>query len=98
MSLATQHAPTRVPQWAPRWPPYWRLTLRITACGLLLWLSATLVLGWCATGWSARFFGWPFGFWATAQGGLLLYCLIVWAYALLMDRLDADHAQRFESD
>ena len=35
------------------------------------------------------FFGWPFGFWATAQAALLVFCAIVWVYALLMDRLDA---------
>ena len=35
-----------------------------------------------------NFFGWPFGFWASAQGALIVYCLIVWYYAWAMNRLD----------
>ncbi len=39
------------------------------------------------------FFGWPFGVWAAAQGALLVFCAIVWVYALAMDRLDAEHGR-----
>lgn len=79
----------------PDLPPdntaYWRSTLRLSASLLGLWLLVTL--GVCLYGPSLGFdfFGWPFGVWATAQGALLVFCAIVWAYALAMDRLDAAH-------
>ncbi len=70
---------------------YWRSTLRLSAGLLVLWLLVTL--GVCLFGPALMFdfFGWPFGFWATAQGALLVFCAIVWVYALAMDRLDAAH-------
>lgn len=72
---------------------HWRQTLRLSAVLLGLWLLVTLVV--CLLGPSLRFnfFGWPFGFWATAQGALLVFCAIVWVYALAMDRLDAAHGR-----
>ena len=68
---------------------YWHSTLRLSALLLGLWLLVTL--GVCLFGPAMMFgfFGWPFGFWATAQAALLVFCAIVWVYALLMDRLDA---------
>ena len=40
------------------------------------------------------FLGWPFGFWVTSQGALIVFCLIVWFYAFAMDRLDHEHSDR----
>jgi putative solute:sodium symporter small subunit len=70
---------------------YWRSTQRISAILLGLWLLVTL--GVCLVGPSLvfNFVGWPFGVWAAAQGALLVFCAIVWAYALAMDRLDRQH-------
>lgn len=75
----------------PAHSAYWRSTLRLSARLLAVWLLVTLTV--CLFGPSLRFsfFGWPFGFWATAQGALLVFCAIVWVYALAMDRLDAAH-------
>ncbi len=72
---------------------YWRSTLRLSAGLLGVWLFVTLAV--CLFGPSLRFnfFGWPFGFWATAQGALLVFCAIVWVYALAMDRLDEEHGR-----
>lgn len=72
---------------------YWRSTQRISAVLLGLWLLVTLAV--CLVGPSLvfNFFGWPFGVWAAAQGALLVFCAIVWAYALAMDRLDAAHGR-----
>jgi putative solute:sodium symporter small subunit len=72
---------------------YWHSTLRLSAVLLGLWLLVTL--GVCFYGPSLRFnfFGWPFGFWATAQGALLVFCAIVWVYALAMDRLEEAHGR-----
>ena len=74
-------------------PAYWRQTLQLSAWLLGLWLLVTL--GVCLFGprLAFDFFGWPFGFWATAQGTLIVFCAIVWVYALAMDRLDAAHGR-----
>ena len=73
---------------------YWRSTQRISAMLLSVWLLVTL--GVCLFGPSLAFdfFGWPFGVWAAAQGALLVFCAIVWVYALLMDRLEAAHGHQ----
>lgn len=68
--------------------PYWRSTLRLSAWLLALWLLVTLGVGLFGPQMGFVFFGWPFGFWATAQGALMVFCVIVWAYAWAMDRLE----------
>ena len=72
----------------PATSPYWRQTLRLSRALLGIWL--VLTVGVCLFGWSLDFdfFGWPFGFWATSQGALIVFCLIVWYYAWAMNRLD----------
>jgi len=67
---------------------YWRKTLRLSRWLLGLWFLLTL--GVCLFGQALdfNFFGWPFGFWVSAQGALIVYCLIVWYYAWAMNRLD----------
>lgn len=72
---------------------YWRQTLRLSAVLLGLWLLVTLVVCLVGPGLRFDFFGWPFGFWATAQGALLVFCAIVWVYAFAMDRLDEAHGR-----
>ena len=72
----------------PPQKPYWRQTLRLSAALLLLWLAVTVGAGWFGRTMDFDFFGWPFGFWATAQGALGVFCAIVWFYAWAMNRLD----------
>lgn len=71
---------------------YWRATLRLALWLLGLWLAVTVGVALLGPRTDWPFFGWPFGVWATAQGALVVYCGIVWAYALVMDRLDREHA------
>ena len=73
--------------------PYWRQTLRLSAVLLALWLLLTLGLGWFGRALDFSVLGWHFGFWATAQGALLAYCLIVWYCAWAMNRLDEQQGQ-----
>jgi len=68
---------------------YWRSTLRITLVLLVLWFVVTFSVGFFARDLQFSFFGWPFGFWAAAQGALVLYVLIIVAYAWAMGRVDA---------
>jgi putative solute:sodium symporter small subunit len=73
---------------------YWRQTQRVSALLLLLWLVLTLGIGLFGQSLDFDFFGWPFGFWATSQGALIVYCLIVWVYAWAMDRIEAAQVDR----
>lgn len=82
--------PIRPSAAAPR-SRYWRQTLRITALLLTLWFGVTFGVGFFARELNFAFFGWPFNFWAAAQGALVVYCAIVWIYARYMNRLDREH-------
>ena len=69
---------------------YWQRNLRVIAVLLAVWLVVTLGIGWGAGALRFDFFGWPFGFWAAAQGALVVYVVIVAVYARVMNRLDAE--------
>lgn len=67
---------------------YWRLNTWLIAGGLLLGFVVTFVLTFFARELTFDWLGWPFSFWVAAQGALLVYLLIVSAYAWIMNRLD----------
>ena len=67
---------------------YWQRTQRLTGALLLLWFTVTFAIGFGARSLSFNFFGWPFSFWAAAQGALLVYVGIIAYYAYAMNRLD----------
>jgi putative solute:sodium symporter small subunit len=73
---------------------YWRRTLRITSALLAVWFVVTFGVGFFARDLQFSLFGWPFSFWAAAQGALVLYVLIIAAYAWAMERLDS----RYEAE
>jgi putative solute:sodium symporter small subunit len=68
---------------------HWRLTQRLTAALLLVWLVAGFVGVFFAAELRQRFFGWPLGFWIASQGALLVFLAIVVVYAWAMGRIDA---------
>ena len=72
---------------------YWRQTLRLSRLLLGLWFLLTLAVCLFGRRLHFNFFGWPFGFWVSAQGALIVYCLIVWYYAWAMNRLDQAEAE-----
>ncbi len=76
------------PEPARSTPVYWRRTLRLSAVLLVIWLLTTLGVGLFGRWLTFDVLGWPFGFWLTAQGALIVFCVIVWVYALAMDRLE----------
>lgn len=70
---------------------YWKRTLRLTLSLLALWAAATLLPIWFAPALEGiRFFGWPLSYYLAAQGSLIVFVVIVWVYAALMDRLDGE--------
>jgi len=77
---------------------YWRKNLAVTASLLAIWFIVTFVVSFFARQLSFSFFGWPFSFWMGAQGALLVYGAIIWYYARIMDKLDAQYALQEDDD
>ena len=67
---------------------YWRKNLAITSILLFIWFLVTFVLDYFARDLSFNFFGWPFAFYMSAQGSLIIYVIIIWYYARYMNDLD----------
>jgi putative solute:sodium symporter small subunit len=67
---------------------HWRRTRGLTAVLLAAWFAVGFVVPWFARDLDFRFFGWPFGFWAAAQGGVIVFVALIAAYAARMRRLD----------
>ncbi len=71
---------------------YWRKNLVYTAILLFAWFVATFVEAWYARELNTiTFFGWPLGFWFSAQGSLAIYVVIIGIYAVLMRKLDLEY-------
>lgn len=68
---------------------YWNKNLVITAILLAVWFLVTFVEGWFARELNqVSFFGFPLGFYMSAQGSLIVYVAIIWIYAFYMNKLD----------
>ena len=65
--------------------------LRITSVLLAIWFVVTFVVGYWARDLNFTFFGWPFSFWVGAQGALIVYVVLIWYYARVMNKLDQEH-------
>jgi putative solute:sodium symporter small subunit len=71
---------------------YWHRNLVITGILLLVWFIVTFVEAWFARELNAiTFFGFPLGFYMSAQGSLAIYVAIIGIYALLMRKLDVEY-------
>lgn len=68
---------------------YWNKNLTITAILLAVWFVATFVEAWFARELNqVSLFGFPLGFYMSAQGSLIIYVAIIWIYAIYMNKLD----------
>ena len=71
---------------------YWRKNLVITAILLAVWFVVTFVEAWFARELNTiTFFGFPLGFYMSAQGSLVVYVVIIGIYAWLMRKLDLEY-------
>jgi putative solute:sodium symporter small subunit len=71
---------------------YWRKTLVITAILLSIWFVVTFVEAWFARELNQfSFFGFPLGFYMSAQGSLAIYVALIGFYAWYMNRLDVEY-------
>ena len=67
---------------------HWRRTLRLTAALLLAWFVVGFVVTWFARELDFPFLGWPFSFWVAAQGGIVVFVVLIAVYARRMARHD----------
>jgi len=73
---------------------YWHKTRRLTGVLMLVWFVSSFVMAYYARELSAwHFFGWPFSFYMSAQGSLIIYVVIIYFYARRMRRLDREYAE-----
>lgn len=71
---------------------YWRKNLVMTGVLLLVWFIVTFVEAWYARELNAfTFFGFPFGFYMSAQGSLAIYVVTIGIYAWYMRKLDLEY-------
>ena len=71
---------------------YWNKNLVITGILLFVWFVVTFVEGWFARELnSVVIAGFPLGFYMSAQGSLIVYCLIIYIYARYMNNLDIEY-------
>ena len=71
---------------------YWRKNLVVTALLLFVWFIVTFVEAWFARELNGiTFFGFPFGFYMSAQGSLAIYVIIIGVYAMYMKKLDKEY-------
>ena len=70
---------------------YWRKNLVVTGILLAAWFIVTFVEAWFARELNdITFFGFPLGFYMSAQGSLAIYVIIIGIYALYMRKLDLE--------
>ena len=67
---------------------HWRRTRRLTAALLAAWFVIGFVVTWFARDLDFPFFGWPFSFWVAAQGGIVVFVVLLVVYARGMARND----------
>ena len=79
---------------------YWRRNLHITALLLIIWAIVGLGCGVLFADYLNQFKigGFPLGFWFAQQGSILIFVLIILAYALAMNRLDARYRRDHDDD
>ena len=71
---------------------YWHKNLVITGVLLAIWFVVTFVEGWYARELNTiSFFGFPLGFYMSAQGSLIVYVVLIWIYQHYMNKLDLEY-------
>lgn len=74
---------------------YWRRNLQLMASLLALWalagLGAGILFADALNDSGITLGGFPLGFWFAQQGSIAIFILLILAYAIGMNRLDAQH-------
>ena len=79
---------------------YWRNNVLVMLLLLLIWAAASLGCGvlWAdwLNQWNIPGTGFPLGFWFAQQGSILIFLLLILAYAATMNVLDRRHHRQLE--
>ena len=79
-------------QLTERHKEYWRRNMVMTAILLAIWFVVTYVVGFYARELNAIvIFGFPLGFYMGAQGSLIIYVIMIFYYAIRMNKLDKEY-------
>lgn len=79
-------------QLTDRHKEYWRRNMKMTAILLAIWFVVTYVVGFYARELNELvIFGFPFGFYMGAQGALIIYVVMIFFYAIRMNKLDKEY-------
>ena len=57
---------------------------------LWVWFSVTFCVAFFARDFNITFLDRPLGFWMAAQGSVLIFLIITWVYALLVNKWERD--------
>ncbi len=77
---------------------YWRKNMLIMFLLLVIWAVVGLGCGVLLADWLNQFAlgGFPLGFWFAQQGSNIVFIFLILAYSVLLNRLDAQHAQELQ--
>ncbi len=77
---------------------YWRKNMLIMVLLLIIWAVVGLGCGVLLADRLNHFAlgGFPLGFWFAQQGSIIVFILLILAYSVLLNRLDARHAQELQ--
>lgn len=69
---------------------YWRQNLKYIAVLLSVWFIVSYLFGILLVDQldQVKLFGFPLGFWFANQGAEIIFCILIVAYVLLMNKLD----------
>lgn len=77
---------------------YWKFLRTTTLLLLIAWFIPTFVVSFFANELTFDFFGWPFSFWMASQGSLLIYLVLVFIYAKLINKLDSEYIDKINKE
>ena len=77
---------------------YWRKNMLIMVLLLIIWAVVGLGCGVLLADRLNHFAlgGFPLGFWFAQQGSIIVFILLILAYCVLLNRLDARHVQELQ--
>lgn len=80
---------------------YWHRNIIVMLCLLLVWAFVGLGCGilWADALNEYALFGtgYPLGFWFAQQGSILVFVVLILAYALIMNRIDREHLKELQA-
>ncbi|NEO52269.1 MAG: DUF4212 domain-containing protein [Okeania sp. SIO3B5] len=75
---------------------YWRANKALIRNLLIVWATVSIILSILLVQPlnTIQFFGVPFGFWMAQQGSIYVFVILIFTYAIQMDKLD----KKYNSD